>query len=311
MTEESQTQFPSPQKFFLEIPLYAPYAFTEIRQVFSIEFYLGTVDTYCVECARESVFQSDAKIPLHMSAAGQNWSRDQDTEEIIESQQISNNERDRAFWPFAPNQREVLKTAVYFKSSRYLLLTFHCTRDSRHLLHYSFLVHHSSLVKIGQHPSLADLDSAHIEKYRKVLSKAKYPELSRAIELSAQGVGVGSFVYLRRIFEDLIEEARKIVSADASWDESKYQKGRTEERILLLKDYLPSFLVEHRKLYKILSKGIHELTEDECNKHFAAVKIAIELILDAKLKELEREEKEKKASGDLTDLLNELSAKKE
>jgi hypothetical protein len=36
-------------------------------------------------------------------------------------------------------------------------------------------------------------------------------------------------------------------------------------------------------MYGILSKGIHELSEEDCLKAFPAVKIGIEIILDAKL----------------------------
>lgn len=46
---------------------------------------------------------------------------------------------------------------------------------------------------------------------------------------------------------------------------------------------LPDFLVKNRDLYGILSKGIHELSEDECLSYFDPVKAALELILDQAL----------------------------
>jgi hypothetical protein len=62
-------------------------------------------------------------------------------------------------------------------------------------------------------------------------------------------------------------------------------------------------LVEHRAIYSILSKGIHELSEQECLKAFPIMKVGIEMILDEKIKEQEKQAKEaeaKKAIAELT-----------
>lgn len=66
-----------------------------------------------------------------------------------------------------------------------------------------------------------------------------------------------------------------------------------DEKIVLLRDYLPIFLVENSSIYSILSKGIHSLTEDECLEFFEPMKLGIELILDEKI---EQEEKANKIS---------------
>lgn len=78
------------------------------------------------------------------------------------------------------------------------------------------------------------------------------------------------------------------------------------EKIRLLKDYLPEFLVKNKFIYSILSKAIHELREDECLKYFAPVKLGIELILDEKLEELDREAKIKEAAKSLSEIHSEL-----
>ncbi|KDB51524.1 hypothetical protein X805_29020 [Sphaerotilus natans subsp. natans DSM 6575] len=59
----------------------------------------------------------------------------------------------------------------------------------------------------------------------------------------------------------------------------------------MLKAHLPTFLVEHPGMYSLLSKGIHELSEDECLKHFATLRLGIELILDERLEARERANK--------------------
>ena len=60
--------------------------------------------------------------------------------------------------------------------------------------------------KIGQYPSVADLSFPELKDYRKVMSKDDDKELKRAIGLHASGIGIGSFVYLRRIFERIRQD---------------------------------------------------------------------------------------------------------
>lgn len=165
--------------------------------------------------------------------------------------------------------------------------TFRCSRDSHHLLF--FLVNidgeERSLEKIGQYPSLATLSMYDVKQYQTVLAKDTFRELTKAIGLAAHGVGIGSFVYLRRIFEGLVEEAHVEAMVQRDWDDELYGKSRMGEKIELLADYLPSFLVENKSMYGILSKGIHELSEDVCLAAFPVVKVGIEIILDAKIEE--------------------------
>jgi hypothetical protein len=83
--------------------------------------------------------------------------------------------------------------------------------------------------KIGQDPSIADLHISQIKDYNKVLPKEKLKEFTKAIGLAANGVGIGSFVYLRRIFEHLIEEAHDKAKNITDWDETVYLRSRMNE----------------------------------------------------------------------------------
>lgn len=137
--------------------------------------------------------------------------------------------------------------------------------------------------KVGQFPSIADLHISKFKQYDKVIDKKHLKEITRGIGLAANGVGIGSFVYLRRVFEFLIEEAHQQAIKDTDWNEDDYLKSKVVERIDLLKYHLPSFLVENKSIYSILSVGIHKLNEQECLKYFEALKVGIELILDEKV----------------------------
>jgi hypothetical protein len=98
-------------------------------------------------------------------------------------------------------------------------------------------------------------------------------------------------VYLRRIFESLVEEAHVAAKGDAGWDEEAYGRYRMSEKVGTLRAHLPPFLVEHPAMYSLLSKGIHELSEQECLKHFSTLRIGIELILDQRIEARERFQK--------------------
>ncbi len=184
------------------------------------------------------------------------------------------------------------------------VFNFLCSRNLKnHLVYFVFKLETGAqkIQKIGQFPSVADLAEPSVRKYRPVLGK-QFPELTRAIGLAAHGVGVGSFVYLRRIFERLIEEAHQAASKNSPWDEAAYQKSRMDEKIEMLSSHLPEFLVQERSVYRILSVGIHSLSEQDCLNSFDVVRVGIELMLDEKLQKLERDKKAKSASESLKKL---------
>ncbi len=177
-------------------------------------------------------------------------------------------------------------------SSNYIfVLWFACSRHKNHETCFIFHSHQGVLQKIGQCPSLADLVIPDLQKYRPVLGDEGFRELTRAVGLASHGVGVGAFVYLRRIFEALIEKARQTAATEQGWDDRAFESARMEEKITILKHHLPRFLVENRTLYGIMSVGVHTLSEAKCLEAFPAVRVGIELILD---EHLERQARDKK-----------------
>lgn len=174
-------------------------------------------------------------------------------------------------------------------------IEYQCTRNNSHAYHTYYFKSVNFFTKVGQFPSVADFQIPQVQNYRKILNEEQYTEFARGIGLAAHGVGIGSFVYLRRVFENLIEEAHVLAQKDVGFDNEAYKKARMDEKIELLKEHLPEFLVENKVLYSILSKGIHELTEDECLQYFETVKIGIEQILDEKIVQKEKADKATKA----------------
>lgn len=174
-------------------------------------------------------------------------------------------------------------------SVEFLAITAVCSRDKTHFGIYYFRSNRATgIQKVGQYPSTADSNLFDAKKYSKVLKSEDFRGFTKSIGLAAHGIGAGSLVYLRRIFESLIKEAHVVALKDSGWDEAAYNNGRMQDRVKLLKDHLPSFLVDHHKIYSVLSNGVHELSEDDCLEFFPLLKMSIELILDQKILEAER-----------------------
>ncbi len=189
-----------------------------------------------------------------------------------------------------------LYTGAYYewllKEFGFIRNSYRCSRDRNHEYFVYYLKTKDHFQKIGQWPSVADFQIPQAGKYRKILGEEQYKEFTRGIGLSAHGVGIGAFVYLRRVFENLIEEAHQKAKAEGkAFLEEEYLKARMDEKIGMVKAHLPEFLVENRSLYAILSKGIHDLSEDECLQYFETVKIGIEQILDEKIIAKEKADK--------------------
>lgn len=260
VSEKKPAYPPSPpaQEFCLSVPLYEKFSYDDEKDngFFALEQFDKTVDMYCPECGRHSVF--------------------------------------------TPRKNGFSRASHY--TNHLFSLHFQCSRNASHHAWFVFRAHRGVLQKIGQTPALADLVLPDLKKYRAVLGDERHKELTRAIGLTAHGVGIGAFVYLRRVFESLIEEAHVKAIAEPGWDEGAYKNGRMAEKIELLEQHLPRFLVENRGLYGILSIGVHTLSEEDCLAAFPAVRLAIELILDDLLEERERQAKLKSAAQSIAAL---------
>jgi hypothetical protein len=163
------------------------------------------------------------------------------------------------------------------------------------------------MMKIGQLPSPADIAQGELRKYARALDDKEFGELNRAVGLVTHKVGIGSFVYLRRILERLINQAATEGEAIKDFD-----RLRTTEKIAALgAQRLPEFLVRNAALHSILSKGIHELEEDECLAAFNACRVGIELILDEHIEKKNRAAKIEAASRAINDLHSELGRRDE
>ncbi|MYM65406.1 hypothetical protein GTP45_00985 [Pseudoduganella sp. FT55W] len=198
---------------------------------------------------------------------------------------------------FSASQRRLAASATNIRSpntgARLVHTNFSkhavCTRNNHRAI-YHFQAFDDGIMKIGQFPSVADILSGDIQKYKKVFDDSEMKGLKTAIGLHAHGVGAGAFIYLRKIFEAQVEQAHVIARNDKDWDDGAYTKlMRMSERIETLKLYLPEILVRNNTLYSILSEHLHlGPSEQECVDNFDVVLQGIFLIAEEKLEKLQR-----------------------
>ena len=118
--------------------------------------------------------------------------------------------------------------------------------------------------------------------------------------MNAQGIGVGSYVYLRRIVERLIYKAQDMAIADGTVKQENIEKLRVVDRIKELKGYLPDMFTSNPTIYGIVSKGIHELSEEECLQFFPVLRDSIFMILEKWEEERRKTENEKKLAASIS-----------
>lgn len=273
------------ESWLLKFPLYSPIEIDSgvEKAIQAILFFKKTIDCYCPECQQNATFCSI------ISESSKNIA----TQELLKMSIVAPK------FAGSPTKRNSGWELSTFSK------TIECTR-AKHIVHFHFVSQNNSIIKIGQYPSLVDLAIGDTSQFKEVLGKARLSELNKAIGLAAHGIGIGSYAYLRRVFESLIEEAHGKAPKDSGWNEEEYRKARMKEKVSMLKNFLPEFILQHPELYSVLSIGVHELTEEACLKNFEALKSAILVIVEEKLHEIQREKRKKDASNAIKSVSNEI-----
>lgn len=189
-------------------------------------------------------------------------------------------------------------TEPYRNQPFFIDYLFFCTGCKR-IHYYTLMFKGNTVTKIGQYPSLASKEELEIQKYKSLkVIKKYYIELVRSVNAYSQHMGIASFVYLRRIYEHMVEKEYAklpdtIKKSNASFDE---KMKAVDNKMHIIPPELDS---QKSKIYSVLSKGIHEYEEDECYELYPMMKVIIIMMLDRYLSEKER----KKQLKDITETL--------
>lgn len=269
----------SAEDFYFKEPLYRSFEYTEIdfENLFKLIYYSGKIDNFCPFCKKDTIFKAN---PLYLKASKQTGSYSFSPDLLTNFEGFS-----------------AEKEINHFRNSVFEI-SFNCERDQynhvcKFYTKFETLDYTKTIFqKIGQHPSFADLNDYKTKKFNKVLNNEKFHELNKGIGLASHGVGIGSFVYFRRIFEDLVfetyENHRETIGEE--FNEDKFKRLKMNDKIEMLKPFLPTFIYENRNLYGLMSKGIHQLSDIECLDKYKTVELGIRLILEDKLIEYQKKE---------------------
>lgn len=259
------------------------------------------LDVFCPECGENRVFLGKA-IPYYYESGHDNDIFEGSLgDQIVLTQQYINSHSPARFVD-SPEESWTWWSKSLEDVIRLMVFKFTCSMDCSHHLDYVVITEENKMIKIGQFPSVADLSFPELKEYRKVMSKEDERELKRAIGLYAAGIGVGSFVYLRRIFERIIMIASKKAIDEGKVSSGEFESAHINEKIKMLADSLPKSLVNSAMFYGIVSKGIHELSEEECLEYFPVMQGFIIMILRQWEKIRKDEEEEKKIMTSLNSI---------
>ncbi|GAB2792493.1 hypothetical protein GCM10027275_41780 [Rhabdobacter roseus] len=271
-----------PYKFYFEESIYKEYSYTEenLEELYKLIYFSGKVDSYCPYCKKESIFKAYPKFPEAKDQSQFSYSKN-----LLGSFEKFKEEKDISHFHNS-------EFTISFKCERIEysdhIIRFYIKFITEDYIKYKFF-------KIGQYPTLAELKDYKTQPYKKVLGNVKYSELNKGIGLASHGIGIGSFVYFRRIFEHLIfesYEANKEIM-DASIEKGDFTRLSMDKKISFLKPFLPKFLFDNKDIYGILSTGIHKLEEKKCLELYPTIELGIKLILEEKLAEIKKTEMEK------------------
>lgn len=256
------------------------------------------ISTYCKQCKEERVFTMKPVVCYVMGRGEYEALKVSDI--IYEAQKFYCSTSNNPLNVMLGNTTDVAK-----EKSRLIVFEFICAMNNSHHLDFVVLTDNSTFRKIGQYPSVADLSFPELDKYRNVMSDIDRKELGKALGLFANGIGVGSYVYLRRILERLLEKI-KIDAGDAV-NNGIFENSRMGDKMKMLHEYLPETLANNPSIYGILSKGIHELSEEECLSFFIVVKDCLLLIYDEWAQKKEKAKKESSIRSELSRIASKLT----
>jgi hypothetical protein len=241
---------PIPRTFLLETPLYKKFK-RDSQKILDLRDYAGPLDSYCPGCEESSIFKRSDPIPSRLMAASPPLHAG-----------------------FVPHLE---------KQPPFFDMRFECARDKHEAVFY-FMTDNNAICKIGEFPSKAETFLGNSIKYKEILGD-EFMSFQLARELYSQAVGAGSFVYLRRIFENVIVKriANRKYSESLNWNYSEWKVNNTMDKKLNdISSYLPNF-INNQELFRVLSAAVHELDETACLQYFRTVEMAITEILDAEI----------------------------
>jgi len=249
--------------WLLNLPLYSPVTIDtpSTPTVRAILTYVSIIDFYCPFCKKYTPFQGLLSTETQNSI-------------VSERMAVKGFGVTAGFW----QQKKFSKELA-------------CKR-AEHKVTFHFQIEDDRLLKVGQYPSIAEINFGEALEFAKALGEPRARDLNKAIELAGLGAGLGAYIYLKKVFISLLEDAHQKAthkkSASKVWDEGHYLNASITEQLKLVSMHMPAILLEHPEYYSILDKNLDQLTDEECLAGVSTLKTAVLLIADERLAAITR-----------------------
>lgn len=273
---------------------------SELHKLFKLIEGSTPIELYCKQCKKDRVFKPCISRRNLFSSRYKRAMAEKELKNSLNSLPLNDVDEYDVYI-------DSMKKATGYSGYEIYECKYKCAFDNNHEISLFLCLTLDGVMKVGQYPSFTDLQNTdEIKRYRPLLGEEYYREYKKALGLFSHDVGIGAFVYLRRIIERLVynafieaEKAKEISTTDFETENGKQRKFVS--KIKLLNNYLPKLLVSNANMYGIVSKGIHELSDDECLSYFPIINNGIKLILNdmIEMKEKAKEENQFKKDIDM------------
>ncbi|NIE95177.1 hypothetical protein F3J02_01545 [Acinetobacter sp. Tr-809] len=164
-----------------------------------------------------------------------------------------------------------------------------CNKHSKFFLLYAEKIEGSiiNITKIGEFPQKELKRSKALSKF----FKSDKEEYNKAVICMANGYGVASYAYMRRIVENnilsLLEQIQEVVAQDSDIAKSINELKATSpmsDRIKIANNALPDYLKPDGfnplgQIYGLLSDGVHSLSDSECLDKAENIQACLEFLI--------------------------------
>lgn len=287
-------EFDNLAKIVTDLPMFGTFCIDisnidNFKAISNVLFYTKKIELKCVEC--------DSKYPFLVKYS-------------IKKDGASGEFKYGNGWTFSEIDSDLFfKYNVTFpkKDEGIIEFSFFCSMNAVHYqkmyLLYSLEGNTLLFRKIGQKPLNSDLKDKMSNNYKKILQKYNAFDDFRNFEQSeSRNLLAGSCTYLRRIFEKMVNQ---MLESDEISKELKGKAKHFEDKISLVKTLFDIDIQDIlNSSYSLLSKGIHELNNEEIEEFYSlmleVICIQLESEYEKDLKAKQREQLKKNINSAIT-----------
>lgn len=160
---------------------------------------------------------------------------------------------------------------------------------------FLFFIADDEIIKIGQYPSLYNISRDEFKKYQKntLIGKEEFDEFHKAEICASESYYIAAYTYMRRIYETMLISVFEQNKSEIGMERAEFNKLHSDQKVKKLKSYLGIEDEIYNPLYKLLSEGIHLLSEEECAESYQLLKAILLDILEAQKTKTEKTKKRK------------------